>query len=869
VVAGFVVELLSQNPFDSEGKVPWIDFGSAGGGKVVALSQRQLAYLVANILVGNHISVRDGLSSMLSVCSQKQAGPKKLVPQAYLMSLLSFLAVLSQELYDGDQGRTLIAATPGSISDGWKNKLTTATLQPPTLCAKDAGGSDCGLPDYMSGGTEFQAVTSMAKEVVTGQSDMCDTSFNQDESLPLFYSEVLAFHFFTSESVKLPLPWTLLGARRYVRDISGQAGAGFPFYGLCGGVRLSNWLNEGIGQSSTDVSLGGEEDQLETVPSYAFVAVATEGAVGCKVSDAVQNNCIEQRNHLDMDMSLWFQAYEPTMYNSVVQDAFKQVISRIGTGPWGAGRAYGDSQQLFLAAWLATSVLGDGKVKLDYYIYSKFCENPGNQCYVLGKPECQACLVDSSGNQYPLPTSRCPKHSVLDMLFKFGGGTAWTLFEQLSTPGLSSNTSTQIFNYLAGIDAGNSVLKIKNPVPPNALGMVTHEKWSMEQGGAIKQPGEWCLDAPEPTTDGSALHLWECYENFPSQQWLFDPMTGRIKNSAGLFCLDTDDPGVDGSTLRVRPCEDNDDTIHQKWKVNSETGTIENEDGKCIDAPAPMKNGGLVHLWTCYDRLGSQSWIHKEVPHSMVLVRDWRGLCMGSNHHGRVSLTRCSDDEIDSQGWSWDRDNQLLMMSGKCLEAKKPHKLGTKVAMAKCEIDSDAQKWERNMTSGVFRNAAGMCLDAPEPDASSKSPLHEVHVYPCFDSLLNQQWAQDDKAGLVQNRHGYCLHAAMPSMKGSAVRMNECHKDLESQHWHLEEDTGLLKTQFGSCLASRNESLGSDLFVDECNTSLAVQKWEFHDHSGYLRHPGGLCIDTPEPKRNMGMIHLWTCFSDFPSQEWI
>lgn len=863
-IAGFVVELLSTNAFDSGPRIPWIDFTAPGDGKVVAITQRQLAYLVANALMGNTISGKDGLSAALVRCSAKRPAP-----QGYLFSLLSFLAVLSQELTNGSQGRTLIAATPGGPSDAWKDKLADTKMSAPSMCASEAGGANCGLADFMSGGTEFQAVTDMAGEVVGGGAELCDLATSQDESLVQFYSEALAFSFFAGNGGRLPVPWTLLGARRYLRDLSGQSGAGAPYYGLCGGIRFTDWLNEDIVQAEVEVPL--DRNLRERVHSYAFVAVGSKcsGCMGCKVDDAVQNKCPEQRNHVDADINLWYQAYEPTMYNPWVQAAFRLVIRRIGTGPWGAGVWYGDSQQYFLAAWLGTALLNKNDIKLDYYVYSKFCENPGNQCYVLGDKGCQACLANSSGNQYPVPASRCGKQSAQDMVFKFGGGAAMSLYQQLgiqAAPTIIASVDYQVFDLLANVTSpSGSILKIKSPAPPNGMGMIAHEKWTIKQGGTLQHVSGRCIDAPEPMKPGSGVHMWDCYDSLPSQQWIYDQGTGHIRNSAGI-CLDTEDPSKDGSALRLAACSEQG---HQKWLVNAETGLLQNKEGKCIDAPMPVVNGGEVHLWQCFPKLDSQKWVHKEPGSGIMLIKDWRGLCLAvaaaSTGSATLTMEGCDDKLIARQGWVYSSSTGLMQHGQQCLTSATPMRPGTAVSMAPCDAHSQQQQWSYT-TEGAFRHAHGICLDAPEPDVVGSA----VHMWPCYATLGNQQWVQDDAVGLVRNRHGFCLDASMPSIKGSIVRMAACHAELQSQHWHYEEGTGLIKTQYGSCLQSADATKqGSDLAVSDCDSTKPNQRWLYDDASGTIRHPGGLCIDTPDATKEQGAVHLWTCFDHFPSQEWV
>ena len=102
-----------------------------------------------------------------------------------------------------------------------------------------------------------------------------------------------------------------------------------------------------------------------------------------------------------------------------------------GTGPWGAGAWLGDSQYYFLVVWLATALTGTG---LDYYHYSHFCENPGNQCFVLGGSQCAACIA-SGGMQATINPSRCGQKSLGDMVQAFAGKPPKALYDALKAVG--------------------------------------------------------------------------------------------------------------------------------------------------------------------------------------------------------------------------------------------------------------------------------------------------------------------------------------------------------------------------------------------------------------------------------------------------
>lgn len=425
-IAAFAKRLLHSDPFGTGDSVPYVDFNyQVSEAKVVSITQRQLAFIVVNILFGNDIVWGSGLRKMLKRCKGTTG---------HLYSMLSFLAILSQELQELEHGSTLIAATPKSADDSWRDRLMSHELTPPSLCMDGAGKHTCNLTDFMDGGVDFQAVTDIAGGSLGGGAGLCDIANTQEESLVQFYSEVVAFAFFAGgEQGLLPVPLTFLGVRRYVNQIGGESTTGPPYDDKCGVILKKNWLNERIRLTADWVDFLGTISTSRIARS-AFVAVASCGteacmAYSCKHEDKVNNVCDTQRRHLDHDLRLWYQAYEPSMYDLSIQGAFRKLVRRIGTGPWGAGAWLGDSQQSFLTVWLATSLL-NGPTMLDYYVYNRFCENPGNQCFVLAGKDCETCILGS--HETSLWKSQCGHNDVHSMIAKFAGKPASTLHSALS-----------------------------------------------------------------------------------------------------------------------------------------------------------------------------------------------------------------------------------------------------------------------------------------------------------------------------------------------------------------------------------------------------------------------------------------------------
>lgn len=426
-LAGFMRETLRRDPFWTGGqKVPWLDLRGGGSGassqkQAVILNQRQLAFIVINLLMDNHLQgVRTGLDAAIQRCNKESDLKAGLSPDM-LHAILAFLATLSQELGDTD-GPYLVGTTPGAVNEAWLEKVLGQhkegkVMIEPKLCntAKLQAGT-CGLRDFMAGGTPKQALTDIAGMDVGGGAQLCRVANSQDESLVIFYPEVLVASFFVGHGQMLPVPFTMLGARRYLRHINGETGAGPPYDNLCGKVSVPDFLNSNIMTEIADTKVS-----MTPVKIYdsSFVAVASYCSDchrgDCSEPEMFNNQCDNQRKHLDEDVSTWLQAYDYKNYHDAVSTAFAAVVTQIGTGPWGAGLWQGDAQQYFLTVWLATSLLDN--VQLDYYIYDHFCENAGHQCFVLGQSMCQSCIQDS-GMKTIINNQYCGNLGAQDMLDK-------------------------------------------------------------------------------------------------------------------------------------------------------------------------------------------------------------------------------------------------------------------------------------------------------------------------------------------------------------------------------------------------------------------------------------------------------------------
>merc|ERR1719210_1054130 len=100
----------------------------------------------------------------------------------------------------------------------------------------------------------------------------------------------------------------------------------------------------------------------------------------------------------------WYRSVALEQYSSDVRPALKALVHSLGAGPWLAGLWWGDSQLGVLAMWMgqaAAAPTWGRPLALDYYIYSDFTENPGNQCFVHSMAACQACLQRCASSEPP------------------------------------------------------------------------------------------------------------------------------------------------------------------------------------------------------------------------------------------------------------------------------------------------------------------------------------------------------------------------------------------------------------------------------------------------------------------------------------
>mmetsp|Transcript_120798 Transcript_120798/g.313649 ORF Transcript_120798/g.313649 Transcript_120798/m.313649 type:complete len:675 (+) Transcript_120798:49-2073(+) len=415
-------------------------------GQWVGYSRRQVCFIVAKSLIGSKTIGYD--NGLVRFMHKPVGGPTGCTPAAgdfgrAWWGLLAACAV-DPTLASGAQGPLLLAAKAmeePSMEEvraaGDAASLMSASLR---VCFYDDGEADpnllanmrvpqaacrqptTGMPgaDFMSGGLPGQATQDISASFLGGYiyGNVCDLGGGQDERLMVYYPEVSALTFFLSEAgpdgvygpPQLRQPAWILGARRLRIGIDGTCRHEHVFE-LDPNVPMTSDL--------VDVQVQGTSFKISgSKPFLAFMS-ENQGFLGWPENAAAlglarRNKEPRQRDvdpaskhSFEKQVRAWYRAVALTSYAAEMQPVLKAVVSSVGVGPWGAGLWWGDSQLGFLASWIGHAIAAmtwGQSLPLDYYLYSAFTENPGNQCMVHSSANCQACMqhctTSAAGNDH-------------------------------------------------------------------------------------------------------------------------------------------------------------------------------------------------------------------------------------------------------------------------------------------------------------------------------------------------------------------------------------------------------------------------------------------------------------------------------------
>lgn len=449
-LSDYTAELLDLNPSPFGGakgsvKIPAGQTSSdqLDWGQYVVYTRKQVCYIAALIASGN---VSPDYNSGLSQLIPPDKCLDDLYQAGFLRSLLGLLAACSVDptLDGGSQGPVLIVAKSTDdltkapslensdiglkdvplrtcrFRDGSNNEPLGSIPQTPTAaCSVD----EASPVDFMRSGNTLQGqvmvdiTAAWIGGYILAHKGCGGFDGGQDERLMTTMPEVMVLSFFmsqkaapiASEGVSLLVPAYVIGARRIFANFDGTSADIGPDFNSGKPV-----VHEAAPMTSdlTDVQIGGQTMKISSMsPFLGFQSINQQAGLANDVPTARKN-----QNPIQFEMSgdyglenqvkAWYNAVSLQFWHPDVQGVLKTIAKSIGTGPWGSGVWWGNSQIFALVAWmgqaLAQQTWQGQHPYLDYYIYSSFTENPSNQCLIHSKQDCMNCLnscVDAFAGQ--------------------------------------------------------------------------------------------------------------------------------------------------------------------------------------------------------------------------------------------------------------------------------------------------------------------------------------------------------------------------------------------------------------------------------------------------------------------------------------
>lgn len=494
--------LRGHDPFEEYGgrvPLPWRSDGEdqLAPGHYVGYSRRQLCYLTAKSLLGAEtLGYRNGLLRFMDV--GRRPARQGDFGRSWWLYLASCAA--DPNLKDGAQGPLVLVAKAtdapevDSVKGASHVPLSQAALRVCQYGDGSAGGAPAGLQavptegcsppspsgpgkDFMTGGLKGQATQDISASwlggYVFGNAD--GLGGGQDERLMVYFPEVSILAFFLSQnpssSPQLRQPAWILGARFMGQGLDGTARFNRPVRPNVAVPMTSDLETVTIGSRS--FSMSNSRPFLAFMSENQDFLPARNGLHRARLNKEPLQRVVDGKFGFDKQVRAWYRSVALTSYAGEVQPILKSMVKSIGTGPWLAGLWFGDSHLGFLASWIgqaAAAATWGGSLALDYYIYSSFTENPGNQCFVHAGEKCQACLQTCIANpltsaSYWLPSSAymnsgnpcvlggeayCPRSGIEDVVLRYQSKDAAQLWDDLSAGLRNSNdpAASTVFDLL-------------------------------------------------------------------------------------------------------------------------------------------------------------------------------------------------------------------------------------------------------------------------------------------------------------------------------------------------------------------------------------------------------------------------------------
>ncbi|CAK9089637.1 unnamed protein product [Durusdinium trenchii] len=439
-LSDYTAQLLSEpSPFGGQQGAVKIPAGQSSSdqldwGQYVVYTRKQVCYIAALIASGNEAAdYHSGLSQLIP---PDKCTTGDLYQAGFNRALLGLLAACSVDptLADGGQGPVLIVAKSTddlSKAPSLDNSGVPLADVPLRTCRfrdgstgnpplsdipqtpQEACNDDDSFPvDFMRSGNSLkgQVMVDITAAWIGGyilaHKGCGGFDGGQDERLMTTMPEVMVLSFFmsqeaspiASEGVSLLVPAYVIGARRIFanfdgtsRDIGPAFNQGNPVVNLA--VPMTSDL--------VPVQIGGQSAQMSAMsPFLGFQSINQQAGLANDVPPCRLNqNPIQFQTSGDYgfenQVKAWYNAVSLQFWHPDVQVILKSMAKSIGSGPWGSGVWWGNSQIFALVAWMGQALAQqswDQAPFLDYYIYSSFTENPSNQCLIHAREDCIKCL---------------------------------------------------------------------------------------------------------------------------------------------------------------------------------------------------------------------------------------------------------------------------------------------------------------------------------------------------------------------------------------------------------------------------------------------------------------------------------------------
>ena len=176
---------------------------------------------------------------------------------------------------------------------------------------------------------------------------------------------------------------------------------------------------------------------------------------------------------------------------------------------------------------------------------------------------------------------------------------------------------------------------------------------------------ELCLDVVGASAEpGAELQSYPCHGG-PNQQWVYDRVTGHLRDVNSGMCVDVKDATLmDGATIQMYPCHDG---LNQYWTWMPNGSLRSANSGYCLDliggSTAPETR---VQLWSCHAN-SNQVWARP----SAKLRNLFTGRCVDVQTQDGKTLQQWDCHGEANQRWQQDAGIWLKTdLNGRCMMSR-------------------------------------------------------------------------------------------------------------------------------------------------------------------------------------------------------